>query len=98
SKSSQRRVQRRLGEFADHAGSSSVSLGDAPAAESVVEAARTVLESPGLDPVDAELLNLRCRGIAWPVAAELIGQTPEATRKRWIVVCERLREAARNDA
>ncbi len=97
-KSSQRRVQRRLGEFAISDESPAAPSEDALADESVLEAARIMLQSSHLDPVDAELLSLRSRGVALPLAAELLGQSPEATRKRWTIVCERLREAARHEA
>ena len=94
SRSSHRRAQRRLFDLgierASLVGSGPSRLIDT----NVIEAARTLLESLDLEPIDKELVSLRCRGVPWPIAAELIGQTPEATRKRWSLVCERLREAA----
>ncbi len=92
-RASNRRVQRRLFDFAGER--PRADSGDASGGPDIrdFESASALLDTLNLGSMDRELLSLRCRGVAWPVAAELLGQTPEAIRKRWTVVCERLREA-----
>jgi RNA polymerase sigma factor (sigma-70 family) len=50
-----------------------------------------------LSPSERELIALRKRGLEWERIAERLGETPEALRKRWSRLQERIAEELRAD-